>query len=84
MIEFSVNDMTCSHCVAAVTRAVKSVEPGATVSVNLDDKRVQIGASRAGSGAFRAAIEEAGYTPVETASGTPAVARAGGCCGSCH
>lgn len=31
MIQFEVNDMTCGHCVGAVTAAVKKVAPDAVV-----------------------------------------------------
>jgi copper chaperone len=84
MIVFNVNDMTCGHCVGAVTKAVKAVEPTATVSVDLGTKRVQIDAPRADAQSLKSAIEDAGYTPVEaTASAAPKAAR-GGCCGSCR
>jgi copper chaperone len=85
MIVFNVNDMTCGHCVGAVTRAIKAVEPTATVSVDLGTKRVQIDALRSDPQALKSAIEDAGYTPVETAAAaTPVPKRGGGCCGSCH
>lgn len=85
MIVFNVNDMTCGHCVLAITKAVKAIEPAATVSVDLGTKRVQIDASRADAPTLKSAIEEAGYTPVEAAEAvTPVAARGGGCCGGCH
>lgn len=85
MIVFNVNDMTCGHCVGAVTKAIKAVEPDATVSVNLGTKRVEIDADPADAQALKAAIADAGYTPVEaTENAKPAAARSGGCCGSCH
>ena len=65
MIELTVKDMTCNHCVGVVTKAVKSVDPNATVNVDLPSKRVQV--NSAGSlGAFTKALQEAGYpaTPV--------------------
>lgn len=31
MITFEVNDMTCGHCVGAITKAVGFVDPGAKV-----------------------------------------------------
>jgi copper chaperone len=84
MIVFNVNDMTCGHCVGAVTKAVKSVAPGATVSVDLGTKRVQINGREADVPAFKAAIEDAGYTAVEAAAVAAPSAARGGCCGSCH
>ena len=62
MIEFKVGDMTCSHCVRAVTEAVREAEPEARVYVDLETKRVRVeGAS--GSQKVAGAIREAGYTP---------------------
>jgi copper chaperone len=81
MIVFNVNDMTCGHCMGAVTKAVKAVEPDATVSINLDSKRVEIDADQANVQAFKAALVDAGYTPVEASA---AARPAAGCGGSCH
>ncbi len=60
MIELTVKDMTCNHCVSVVTKAVMSVDPNATVNVDLPSKRVQVD-SASGVGAFTKALEEAGY-----------------------
>ena len=35
MIELRVEGMTCGHCVSAVTRAVKALDPEAHVQVDL-------------------------------------------------
>jgi copper chaperone len=64
MIPFEVNDMSCGHCVNAVTRAAKSVDGGATVEVNLGTKRVRIAHTRASAPQLAAALRDAGYTPV--------------------
>ncbi|HET7794957.1 MAG TPA: heavy-metal-associated domain-containing protein [Rhizobacter sp.] len=84
MIAFNVNDMTCGHCVGAITKAIQAVDPRASVSVDLGTKRVQIGASRADEQAFRSAVRIAGYTPAESAPSKAASARSGCCCGSSH
>lgn len=65
MIELTVKDMTCNHCVGVVTQAVKSVDPDAAVNVDLPSKRVRV-ESRSSAGAFARALDEAGYpaTPV--------------------
>jgi len=65
MIELTVKDMTCNHCVGVVTQAVKSVDPDAAVNVDLPSKRVRV-ESRSSVGAFTRALDEAGYpaTPV--------------------
>lgn len=63
MIEFQVNDMTCGHCVATITRAVAGADPAAKVDIDLPTHRVRI--STAGEAQrFENAIREAGYTPV--------------------
>ena len=67
MIELTVKDMTCNHCVGVVTKAVKSVDPNATVNVDLPTKRVQVN-STGSLGDFTKALEEAGY-PASAAAG---------------
>jgi copper chaperone len=63
MIEFTVNDMTCGHCVSTITRAVKDVDAAGRCEVDLDAKRVRIESSHPAE-EFRSAIAEAGFTPV--------------------
>lgn len=62
MIEFQVNDMTCGHCVNAITQAVAAVDAAAKVDIDLPTHRVRIHGSDQVE-AMRAAIAEAGYTP---------------------
>jgi copper chaperone len=60
MIEFDVQAMSCSHCVDAVTRAIKLVDPQAKVEVDLAGKKVKVESGR--DRAFIAgALAEAGY-----------------------
>ena len=63
MIEFQVGDMNCGHCVSTITRAVKGVDAAGRYEVDLAGKRVRIESAQPAE-AFRAAIEEAGFTPV--------------------
>ena len=56
----TVNDMTCSHCVGTVRKALEDALPGAEISVNLDAHRGEFTGDRATG---EAAIREAGYTP---------------------
>ncbi|HWA36337.1 MAG TPA: iron-sulfur cluster assembly accessory protein [Burkholderiales bacterium] len=63
MIELKVNDMTCGHCVGAVTKAVKALDPQAQVSVDLGAKRVSVQSAKP-AGEVIHAIEEAGYPAV--------------------
>lgn len=62
MIEFTVNDMTCGHCASSITRAVKDVDAASRCEVDLGAKKVRIQSARPAD-EFKAAIEEAGFTP---------------------
>jgi copper chaperone len=64
MIAYEVNDMTCAHCVNAITRAVAGVDPEAKLRFDLATHRVEIDPASADSQRLRTAIEEAGYTPL--------------------
>lgn len=55
-----VEGMTCGHCVAAVTRAVQSVDAAATVAVAPEPDRVGIRTHAAPADVARA-VAEAGY-----------------------
>jgi copper chaperone len=63
-LTFSVPDMTCGHCVKAITGAVLSAYPAAKVDIDLGAKRVSIG--NAGDRAAVASIIAAeGYSPID-------------------
>lgn len=85
MISFRVDDMTCGHCVSTITRAVKAADDGAQVSVDLARHLVHVEPVDSQSEELRAAIEQAGYTPVPAHSAGPVKrpAKSGGCCGCC-
>ena len=59
---FEVQDMTCGHCVRAITEAVTSVAPDATVSADTETHIVTVETSTAAE-TVENAIREAGYTP---------------------
>lgn len=86
MISFRVDDMTCGHCTAAITKALRAIDPGARVQVDLATHRVDIESSSADVSRLRGAIEDAGY-PAMLVEGVPrapsalAQPRAGCCCG---
>ena len=61
MLNFQVSGMTCGHCEAAVTRAVKSVDPAAKVTVERAVGRVSV-ESATDAQAVKQAIEREGYT----------------------
>lgn len=64
MVTFEVQDMSCNHCVASITRAVQAVDVNAHLQFDLAQHRVQIDAPAAETAALATAIQEAGYTPV--------------------
>jgi copper chaperone len=64
MIAFEINDMTCGHCVKAITEAVKAADSRADVRIDLARHRVEIEPGLADAAALACVIREAGYTPV--------------------
>lgn len=87
MISFSVADMTCGHCVSSITQAVKAIDHGAQVRIDLVAQRVEIEPAAADAAALSDALKGAGYSPVaiERHAG-PAISAAapshkGCCCG---
>ena len=87
MIAFEVKDMTCGHCVGAITRAVKAQDPSATLQIDLTAHRVEIDSSLVPAAQWHDVIQAAGYTPVTVptparpALTAAASARKGCCCG---
>lgn len=63
MIELTVKDMTCGHCAATITGAVKALDPQAGCEVDLAAQRVRIETVHSAE-RVRAAIERAGFSPV--------------------
>jgi copper chaperone len=64
MVSFQVNDMSCGHCVGVITRAVKDADRDAEVRIDLSKHLVEIEPKACDAEQLRAAIAEAGYTPV--------------------
>ncbi|HYS63569.1 MAG TPA: heavy-metal-associated domain-containing protein [Paraburkholderia sp.] len=60
-IEFQVEGMSCQHCVAAVTNAIREQDPTAQVQVDLASGRVTVESAQPAD-ALKTAIDEAGYT----------------------
>jgi copper chaperone CopZ len=63
MVEFSVQDMTCGHCVATITEAVNAVDPAGRFEFDLAARRVKV-ESAFSAERIEAAIARAGFTPV--------------------
>lgn len=64
MIAFKVDDMTCNHCVGAITKALQAADSGVQVRIDLDAHRVEVEPRTADAAKLEAAIRDAGYTPV--------------------
>ena len=78
MLKLKVPDMSCGHCVQAITAAVKGVDPAAQIAIDLPSKSLEV-ATTAADLAVRDAIREAGYTPQEAGKAAPAANAT--CCG---
>lgn len=63
MSEFRVDDMTCGHCAATITEAVKALDPAGRVEIDLAAKSVRV-ESALSAERIAAVIRKAGYTPV--------------------
>ncbi len=62
MLNFEIPNMSCGHCVRAITEAVHQADPAAQVQVDLPQHRVQVDTVVARD-AVVARLVEAGYTP---------------------
>ncbi len=64
MTEFRIDDMTCSHCAATITKAVHSLDQSARIEIDLPAKRVRVD-SPLGPAKLAEAIRDAGFTPLQ-------------------
>ena len=90
MLAYRVDDMTCGHCASAITKAVRAVDAGARVEVDLSRHMVKVLPTEADARELRQAIADAGYTPfpVQVNEAQAEQPRSRGCCcasrgGSC-
>ena len=60
MHRFRIPEMSCGHCVRAVTAAVQARDPAAHVEIDLANRRVAVSSQRAAS-ELAEAIAAAGY-----------------------
>jgi copper chaperone len=60
MYTFTLKDMTCSHCEQQVTRAIKTCDPKAQVTVDLAAHIVKV-ESRAAEATLREQLAATGY-----------------------
>ena len=71
--------MTCRHCIAVVTQAVKSVDPLATVQVDLQRKRMSVEGGKSANESI-AALSAAGYTATHRGTQATGAAAEKRCC----
>jgi copper chaperone len=81
--EFQVEGMSCQHCVAAVTNAIREHDDGAQVQVDLAAGRVTVESTQSVE-ALKAAIDEAGYTVKGEVKGVSPDAASGAAGGVAH
>ena len=60
MQRYTVEDMSCGHCVNTVTRAIEQTDPDATINIDLESKVVAVD-SPADDESLRQAMRSAGY-----------------------
>ncbi|MDI7861692.1 heavy-metal-associated domain-containing protein [Rhizobiaceae bacterium n13] len=60
MQRYKIEDMSCDHCVRTVEKAIRSVDPQATVTIDLATKEVSV-ATAAGPAPIAEALKNAGY-----------------------
>lgn len=60
MTKFTVPEMSCGHCTAAIEKEIKGADQGAEISCDLSDHSVTVQSSL-GNDAILTAIKEAGY-----------------------
>ena len=81
MLAFRVDDMTCGHCASTITEAVRAVDAGAKVEIDLAQHLIRIDPTTAHGRELSEAITKSGYTPAPVELPSAATApRAGGCC----
>jgi copper chaperone len=63
---FNVEGMSCSHCVNAITKAVKELHGIGSVDVSLEEKTVNVtyNAAKISNDALKIVIEDCGYDVV--------------------
>jgi copper chaperone len=63
-MQFHIDNMTCGGCARAVTRAIQSVDPGASIDTDPPSRLVKVDTA-ASQEQVVAALREAGFPPRE-------------------
>lgn len=66
MYRFNLPDMSCGHCVAAITEALQEVDDQARIDIDRETKTAQVD-STLPRATLAAALAEAGYPPAPDA-----------------
>lgn len=69
MIVLAVQDMSCSHCVASITKALQAADPSAQFDIDLPRQQVRIASSTLDTRALQDALDAAGYRSLLQAQG---------------
>lgn len=64
---FTLPDMSCGHCVAAITQALKAADAQTGIQVDLQAKAVEVDSALPRE-TLAAALTEAGYPPAPAAA----------------
>jgi copper chaperone len=70
LIELTLPDMTCGHCVKTVTATAQRLDPAARVQTDLATHRVIIDSATIGQAALEAALAEEGYPAARSEGST--------------
>ena len=63
MYDFHLPDMSCGHCVAAITEAARELDAAAKIEFDREGRHVKVDSQKPRD-AWVAALTEAGYAPV--------------------
>lgn len=61
-MQFLVEDLSCNHCVAQITKAIHSADPAADVQIDIPSKTVNVKTTLAAP-SITQTISDAGFTP---------------------
>jgi copper chaperone len=61
-MQFLVEDLSCNHCVAQITKAIQNADPAAQVQIDIPSKTVNVTTTLAAP-SITQTISDAGFTP---------------------
>lgn len=65
MISLNIPNMSCGHCKAAIEKAIASVDPSASIALDLD-MRLAVVTTDVDAARMMDALKDAGYPATET------------------